>query len=164
MDNEDDGHEDLQDDLLDFTIIGASHLAHGKTDFSLWSKAMLAEGDLSIRPFLSMLFQNSKDMLHRIQTLGEPSRTRGGNIDMTRCDKDSPERCKSREELAGAEKEMNAFLEERLQSGSALQAEFATRYKRYRIENPEYFDDSNWVEKLQAECRRDLPSDSIDAA
>lgn len=156
MDNEDDEHEYLQDDLLDFTIIGANHLAHGKTDFSLWSKAMLAEGHLSIRPFLSMLFQNSKDMLQRMQDLGEPSRTRGVNIDITSCDEESPGLCKSREELATAEKEMNAFLEELLQSGSALQAGFATRYKRYRIENPQYFNDPNWVEKLQAECRRDL--------
>jgi hypothetical protein len=68
----DDGQEQLHDDLLDFTIIGASHIAHGLTDFSAWSKAMLSiECCQDIRPFLRMIFANSKDMFERISELFE---------------------------------------------------------------------------------------------
>lgn len=59
--------EYLHDELLDFTIIGAAHMAHGLTQFPAWSKAMLAvEGTESLRPFLRMIFCNSKIMLDRI--------------------------------------------------------------------------------------------------
>jgi hypothetical protein len=68
----DDGQEQLHDMLLDCTIIGASHIAHGLTDFSAWSKAMLAvEGREWVRPFLRMIFANSKDMFERISKLFE---------------------------------------------------------------------------------------------
>ena len=145
MNERDDERKGLADNLFDYTIIGASRLAHGITDFSEWSKAMLNEGDHSIRRFLPLLFQNSKEMLKGLQKLEQPP-----------ADPEEPPELRAiREELAAAEIEMNTFLEGLLQSGSAVQAEFATRFKRYRIENPEYFDDPKWVEKLQAECMRD---------
>jgi hypothetical protein len=68
----DDGQEQLHDDLLDLTIIGARHIAHGLTDFSAWSKAMLSiECSHDIRPFLRMVFVISKDMFERISKLFE---------------------------------------------------------------------------------------------
>jgi hypothetical protein len=68
----DDGQEQLHDELLDFTIVGAYHISRGLTEFSAWSKAMLAEeGSESLRPFLRMIFANSKDMFERISTLFE---------------------------------------------------------------------------------------------
>ena len=68
----DDGQEQLRDDLLDLTIIGVSHIAHGLTDFSAWSKAMLSiECSQDIRPFLRMIFANSKDMFERLLKLFE---------------------------------------------------------------------------------------------
>jgi hypothetical protein len=58
--------------LLDFTIIGASHIAHGLTDFSAWSKAMLSiECSQDIGPFLRVIFANSKDMFERLLKLFE---------------------------------------------------------------------------------------------
>jgi len=60
----------LHDELFDFTIIGASKLAHGVTQFSAWSKAMLAlEGSESLRPFLRMIYINSKAILERTRKL-----------------------------------------------------------------------------------------------
>jgi hypothetical protein len=57
---------------FDLTIIGARHIAHGLTDFSAWSKAMLSiECSHDIRPFLRMIFVNSKDMFERISKLFE---------------------------------------------------------------------------------------------
>lgn len=68
----DDSQEELHDDLLDLTIIGASHIAHGLTDFSAWSKAMLSiECSQDLRPFLRMIFANTKDMFERISKLFE---------------------------------------------------------------------------------------------
>ena len=68
----DDSQEELHDDLLDLTIIGASHIAHGLTDFSAWSKAMLSiECSQYLRPFLRMIFANTKDMFERISKLFE---------------------------------------------------------------------------------------------
>jgi hypothetical protein len=68
----DDGQEQLHDELLDFTIVGAYHISRGLTEFSAWSKAMLAEEDSeSLRPFLRMIFANSKDMFERISKLFE---------------------------------------------------------------------------------------------
>jgi hypothetical protein len=62
--------EYLHDELFDFTIIGAAHMAHGLTQFSAWSKAMLAEeGSESLRPFLRMIYINSKTVLERTQKL-----------------------------------------------------------------------------------------------
>jgi hypothetical protein len=56
----------LHDELFDLTIIGASHMAKGFTDFSAWSKAMLAEeGSESLRPFLGIIYINSKTLLER---------------------------------------------------------------------------------------------------
>jgi hypothetical protein len=53
--------EYLHDELLDFTIIGASYIAKGVTEFSAWSKAMLAEkATESLRPFLRVVYANSK--------------------------------------------------------------------------------------------------------
>jgi len=47
-------------------------MACGLTEFSAWSKAMLAEeGSESLRPFLRMIFANSKDMFERIAKLFE---------------------------------------------------------------------------------------------
>ena len=61
----------LHDELLDFTIIGAAHMAHGLTQFPAWAKAMLAEdGSESLRPFLRMIFVNSKTMLDRMRKIG----------------------------------------------------------------------------------------------
>jgi hypothetical protein len=55
-----------------FTIIGAAHMAHGLTQFSAWSKAMLAEeASESLRPFLRMIFVNSKNMLERTRKIFE---------------------------------------------------------------------------------------------
>ena len=63
----DDGQEQLHDELLDFTIVGAYHIACGLTEFSAWSKAILAEeASESLRPFLRMIFANSKDMSERL--------------------------------------------------------------------------------------------------
>jgi hypothetical protein len=60
----------LHDDLFNFTIIGAAHMAHGLTEYSAWSKAMLAEeGSQSLRPFLRMIFVNSKIMLERARKI-----------------------------------------------------------------------------------------------
>ena len=68
----DDSQEELHNDLLDLTIIGVSHIAHGLTDFSAWSKAMLSiECSQDIRPFLRMIFANSKDMFERLLKLFE---------------------------------------------------------------------------------------------
>jgi hypothetical protein len=68
----DDSQEELHNDLLDLTIIGVSHIAHGLTDFPAWSKAMLSiECSQDIRPFLRMIFANSKDMFERISKLFE---------------------------------------------------------------------------------------------
>jgi hypothetical protein len=68
----DDGQEQLHDELLDFTIVGAYHIARGLTEFSAWSKAMLVvEGSEWVRPFLRMIFANSKDMFERISNLFE---------------------------------------------------------------------------------------------
>jgi hypothetical protein len=68
----DDEQEQLHDELLDFTIVGAYHISRGLTEFSAWSKAMLAEEySESLRPFLCMIFANSKDMFERISTLFE---------------------------------------------------------------------------------------------
>jgi hypothetical protein len=68
----DDGQEQLHDDLLDLTIIGASHIANGLTDFSAWSKAMLSiECRQDVRPFLRVVFANSKDMFKRMSKLFE---------------------------------------------------------------------------------------------
>ncbi|HEV7404184.1 MAG TPA: hypothetical protein VGO11_14685 [Chthoniobacteraceae bacterium] len=69
MYNSDDAEKALQDDLLDLTIIGASHLANGKTDFASWSAAMMEEGYPSIRKFLPMLFHNSTAMLLRMREI-----------------------------------------------------------------------------------------------
>ena len=57
----------LHDELLDFTIIGASYLAEGVSEFSAWSKAMLAEKHSeSLRPFLRVVYANSKTLLERL--------------------------------------------------------------------------------------------------
>ena len=59
----DDGQKQLHDELLDLTIVGAYHISRGLTEFSAWSKAMLAEEcSEDIRQFLRMIFANSKDM------------------------------------------------------------------------------------------------------
>jgi hypothetical protein len=77
----DSAHDQLHDELLDFTIIGASHMAHGLTDFSTWSKAMLAEeGSESLRPFLRMIFANSKRMLERTENILEVAPEQPHNI------------------------------------------------------------------------------------
>ncbi len=56
----------LHDELFDFAIIGASHMAKGVTEYSAWSKAMLAEeGSESLRPFLRMVYANSKTLLEK---------------------------------------------------------------------------------------------------
>jgi hypothetical protein len=66
----DNAHEQLHDELLDFTIIGASHMANVVTRFSAWSKAMLAEeGSESLRPFLWMIFVKSKIMLEQTRKI-----------------------------------------------------------------------------------------------
>jgi hypothetical protein len=64
----------LHDDLLDWAIIGASHMANGITDFRNWSKAILAdEGSESVRAFLSVIFENAKKILERTETILTPS-------------------------------------------------------------------------------------------
>jgi hypothetical protein len=46
-------------------------MAHGLTQFPAWAKAMLAEeGTESLRPFLRMIFVNSKTMLDRMRKIG----------------------------------------------------------------------------------------------
>ena len=58
--------EYLHDELLVFTIIGARYLAKGVTEFSAWSKAMLAEKHSEdLRPFLRVVYANSKTLLER---------------------------------------------------------------------------------------------------
>lgn len=56
-------------------------MAHGLTDFSTWSKAMLAEeGSESLRPFLRMIFANSKRMLERTENILEDAPQQRHNI------------------------------------------------------------------------------------
>ncbi len=62
--------EYLHDELLDLTIIGARYMAKGVTEFSAWSKAMLAEKHSeSLRPFLRMVYANSKTLLEKWRKL-----------------------------------------------------------------------------------------------
>ena len=64
-------HEYLHDDLFDLTIIGAAHMANGLTQFPAWSKAMLAEeGSEDLRPFLRVVYDNSKTLLETCRKLG----------------------------------------------------------------------------------------------
>jgi hypothetical protein len=71
----------VHDDLLDFAIIGASHMARGITDFASWSVVMLAEeGSESLRPFLPMIFDNSKKILERTQNIFEAAQQRRHKI------------------------------------------------------------------------------------
>jgi hypothetical protein len=68
----DDGQEQLHDELLDFTIIGTYQIARGLTNFTAWSEAMMAlECSESLRPFLRMIYANSKDMFERTRKLLE---------------------------------------------------------------------------------------------
>jgi hypothetical protein len=151
----DEENEPLQDDLLDFAIIGASLMAHGLTDFPRWSKAMLNEGDASIRPFLSMLFHNSKCMLERVRTAeAKSSSSQGASMQIRDSSEQSSEVSTLREELAAAEERMDVLLKGFLQSGSAQQVAFATLYKLYRATNPAYFEDPEWIDKLQAESKK----------
>jgi hypothetical protein len=63
--------EYLHDNLLDFTIIGAAHMNHGLTQFPAWSKAMLAvENSEDLRPFLRVVYANSKTLLEKCRKLG----------------------------------------------------------------------------------------------
>ena len=63
--------EYLHDELLDFTIIGAAYLAEGVTEFSAWSKAMLAEDDSGgLRPFLRVVYADSKILLEKFREIG----------------------------------------------------------------------------------------------
>jgi hypothetical protein len=58
--------EYLHDQLLDLTIIGARYMDKGVTEFSAWSKAMLAvECSISLRPFLRVVYASSKTLLER---------------------------------------------------------------------------------------------------
>jgi hypothetical protein len=73
----DSSDEYLHDDLADFAIVGASHMADGLTDFPRWSEAMLAEECAeSIRPFLPMIFDNSKKILERTESACEAAEQR----------------------------------------------------------------------------------------
>ena len=66
-----DQDEYLHDQLFDFTIIGANYMDKGVTEFSAWSKAMLAvEGSEDLRPFVRMVFANSKTLLEKFRKLG----------------------------------------------------------------------------------------------
>jgi hypothetical protein len=60
--------------LLDWPIIGARHMAEGVINFSQWSKAILADAwpkslpeEESLRPFLWMIYNNSKMLFERAQ-------------------------------------------------------------------------------------------------
>jgi hypothetical protein len=60
----------LHDEIFDFTIIGASLMAKGVTEFRAWSKAMMAlEGSESLRPFLRIVYFNSKTILKRMRKI-----------------------------------------------------------------------------------------------
>jgi hypothetical protein len=67
-----DQDEYLYDDLLLFTIIGATYMEEGVTEFSEWSKAMLAENDDTddLRPFLRVAYVNAKTLLPKFRKLG----------------------------------------------------------------------------------------------
>src|SRR5262245_15220594 len=83
--------DDLHDDLLDWAIVGASHMAHGLTDYASWSREMLAEEHSeSVRAFLPVIFENSKKILEGTEDMFEtaeqrrPNATAQGNQDFTR--------------------------------------------------------------------------------
>lgn len=70
-------NEDLHDDLLDWAMIGASRMARGFTDFESWSRAMLVEEHSeSIRPFLPVIFDNSKKILERTENIFDAAEER----------------------------------------------------------------------------------------
>jgi hypothetical protein len=48
--------------LYDEAMIGASHIAHGITDFAEWSKAMIADLGDRIKPFLQDLYARAKQL------------------------------------------------------------------------------------------------------
>ena len=70
-----DQDEFLHHDLFLFTFIGLTYLAEGVTEYSAWSKTMLAENDNidDLRPFLRVAFVNAKILLARFRKLGGPN-------------------------------------------------------------------------------------------
>src|SRR5262249_21397501 len=68
------------DRLLDWAIIGASHMAKQVTDFSAWSKETLAcvwpkqlPEEAALRPLLWKTYNNSKMLLERAQKVSPQS-------------------------------------------------------------------------------------------
>jgi hypothetical protein len=55
--------------LIGESIIGASYLARGFTNFRQWSRKMLSDCGERIRPFLPNLFDNSKRMRGRLKVI-----------------------------------------------------------------------------------------------
>jgi hypothetical protein len=63
--------EYLHYDLFLFTIIGATYMEEGVTEFSAWSKVMLAEKNSEdLRPFLRVVYANSKTMQETFRKIG----------------------------------------------------------------------------------------------
>jgi len=80
-----DRDEYLHYDLLLFTLIGVTYMEEGVTEFSAWSKAMLAEDDSGdLRPFLRVVYVNSKTLMAKLRELGGPN---WGNVIGSEMDK-----------------------------------------------------------------------------
>jgi hypothetical protein len=158
MDSRDEERRQLEEDFMDFTIIGAAHLADGVTDYREWSRVMLKDVGSSLRPLFPALYQQSKSMLARMSSTLDKNTKADGDSPARDSQVSAPELARLKKEIAAAEAQMDLLLEQLSASGSAVKREFAARYKRYRIERPDYFLNPDWVEKLQQECMDDFPA------